>query len=108
MESSSLHKVDPFLNDLYQFTCSFGYFQANKHHHQATFEVFFRKSPFQGEYTVFAGLEALRYALERFRITEEHTMFLKKQLPQLTEEYLQWLRQDFVGQCSFKGRCGQI
>ena len=69
MQSESLHKSDAFYNDLYQFTCSFGYFQANKHNDEATFEVFFRKNPFGGEYTIFAGLEAVRQFLMSFKIT---------------------------------------
>lgn len=50
------NQIDLLFNDLYQFTCSFSYFQNGKHEDEATFEVFFRKYPFGGEYAIFAGL----------------------------------------------------
>ena len=56
MEKQPTNNVDVLLNDLYQFTCSFTYFQAKKHEQEATFEVFFRKHPFGGQYAIFAGL----------------------------------------------------
>ena len=47
-QNEPLHKVDLFSTDLYQFTCSYTYFEANTHEDIATFEVFFRKHPFKG------------------------------------------------------------
>lgn len=87
--------VDVLLNDLYQFTCSYSYFQSNKHEEQATFQIFFRKYPFGGQYAIFAGLEAVREFINSFQITAEHKEFLQETLPQLTQEYFQWITQDF-------------
>lgn len=63
-------QIDVLLNDLYQFTCSYSYFQNGKHEDEATFEVFFRKYPFGGEYTIFAGLENVRRFISSFKITK--------------------------------------
>jgi nicotinate phosphoribosyltransferase len=57
--------------------------------------VFFRKYPFGGEYAIFAGLEAVRSFINTFTITEQHEQFLKEVLPELTQEYFQWIKQDF-------------
>jgi nicotinate phosphoribosyltransferase len=70
--------ITPLLTDLYEVTMAYVYFREGRHLLPATFELFFRKNPFQGEYTVFAGLtEVLRFVQEQFRFTEEHTAFLK-------------------------------
>lgn len=94
--------MDLLFNDLYQFTCSFSYFSSNRHEDQATFEVFFRKYPFNGEYAIFAGLEAVRKFIHDFRLTPEHEQYLRLTLPQLTEDYFAWLRQDFRSQIQIR------
>ena len=90
------NQIDLLFNDLYQFTCSYSYFQNNKHEDQATFEVFFRKYPFGGEYVIFAGLEAVRKFISSFQLTPEQEQFLKETLPNLSEDYFTWLKQDFT------------
>ena len=102
METQPFNQIDVLYNDLYQFTCSFSYFQANKHEDEATFEVFFRKHPFGGQYAIFAGLEAVRKFIDSFTITEEHETFLKNTLPNLSPEYFQWIRQDFSSKIKVK------
>ncbi|KAI1715730.1 nicotinate phosphoribosyltransferase (NAPRTase) family domain-containing protein [Ditylenchus destructor] len=77
--------VQPLLNDYYQFTMCYAYWRAGIHEDQATFDLFFRKSPFQGEYTVFAGLEDCLRFVENFRFSQSDMQFLKKMLPSATE-----------------------
>lgn len=51
----------------------------------ARFDLLFRKSPFGGEYTVFAGLEeCIRYAAN-FRFTPADLTYLRTVLPATTE-----------------------
>lgn len=50
------HRITPLYTDLYQFTCSYSYFLSGKHNDLATFECFFRKHPFKGEYTILGGI----------------------------------------------------
>lgn len=69
--------VTPLLTDLYQITMAYGYWKTNRHNDHAVFELFFRKNPFQGEYTVFAGIdECLKY-LSDFRFSREDIDYLK-------------------------------
>jgi len=51
----------------------YSYWKAGKGDEVATFDLFFRKNPFGGEFTIFAGLEeCIRFLLE-FKFTREDT-----------------------------------
>ena len=45
------------LTDLYQLTMSYAYWVNGKHDQRAVYDLFFRKCPFKGQFTIFAGLE---------------------------------------------------
>lgn len=47
------------------------------HNEIATFELFYRKSPFGGEYTVFAGLGEIISFLKYYKFTEEMINYTK-------------------------------
>lgn len=53
------------------------YFSSNKKNSVATFELFFRKCPFGGEYAVLAGYDLVRDILQNFRFSETDLDYLK-------------------------------
>lgn len=59
--------VTPLLTDMYQLSMAYAYWKNGKANDPAVFELFFRKSPFGGEYTVFAGLGEVLEFLAEFR-----------------------------------------
>lgn len=86
--------VNPLLTDLYQYTMAYAYWKAGKHNERAVFDLFFRRSPFGGEYTVFAGLEECIRFIANFKFTAEDIDFLRGALPGGCEEgFLDYLRQ---------------
>ena len=49
--------MNPLFTDLYQITMAYGEWKAGRHDVASVFEAFFRKAPFKGNYTIFAGLD---------------------------------------------------
>jgi nicotinate phosphoribosyltransferase len=69
--------VNALLTDLYQLTMAYAYWQAGKHNDNATFDLFFRKCPFYGEFAVFAGLGEVMRFLRTFRLTSDDIDYLR-------------------------------
>lgn len=83
--------VDPLLTDLYQISMAYAYWVAGKQDQDAIFDLFFRKNPFKGEYTIFAGLEeCLRY-VNSFRFTESMVSKLRVKFPQWPDAFWSWI-----------------
>ena len=64
------------LTDLYQLTMAHGYWKNGVQDREAVFDLFFRRHPFQGGYTVCAGLAGALEILEHFRFDEEDLAYL--------------------------------
>lgn len=74
--------VTPLLTDLYQITMAYAYWKTNQHQRPAHFELFFRKNPFGGSYTLFAGLDEVLKFLSNFRFSDDDIEYLRN-TPQL-------------------------
>jgi len=86
--------VQPLLTDLYQITMAYAYWKSGKIHDTAVFDLYFRKNPFQGEFTIFAGLEECLKFFENFHYSDSDIEYLKQTLPQTIEpEFFVFLRQ---------------
>ena len=64
------------LTDLYQLTMAYGYWKNGAHDREAVFDLFFRRHPFLGGYTVCAGLASAIDLLDHFRFEEEDLIYL--------------------------------
>ncbi|XP_060579537.1 nicotinate phosphoribosyltransferase-like, partial [Ruditapes philippinarum] len=78
--------IQPILTDLYQITMSYAYWKSGKMNDHAVFDLYFRKNPFKGEFTVFAGLEEVVKFLQNFHFSDSDIQYLKSVLPSYTEE----------------------
>ena len=98
-----VRQIELFNNDLYEFTCSYAYFKQNKHEQTATFDIFFRKYPFKGEYLIFAGLEDVKAFIKNLKFTAEHEEYIKELFPHMEDKYFEWLKQDFSKKVTVRG-----
>lgn len=63
--------------DHYQLTMIQGYLLTGKKDVRATFDYFFRKSPFNGAYVIFAGLSDIIEFIENLNFSEEDCNYLE-------------------------------
>ncbi|KAJ8670507.1 hypothetical protein QAD02_001766 [Eretmocerus hayati] len=85
--------VQPLLTDLYQITMAYAYWKNGKMNDHAVFDLFFRKNPFRGEFTVFAGLEECLKFLNKFHYSDSDIEYLKSAMPSCVEpEFFEFLR----------------
>jgi nicotinate phosphoribosyltransferase len=62
--------------DFYELTMAQGYWKRGVSAQRVVFDYFYRRQPFSGGYSVFAGLGTLLDALKGFRFTDEDIRFL--------------------------------
>jgi nicotinate phosphoribosyltransferase len=80
----------PLFTDLYQLTMMQAYKKSGMNRCGACFDLFFRENPFNGGYTVFAGLlEAVQF-LQGLRFSEEDIAYLKT-LGLFQDDFLKYL-----------------
>ncbi len=78
------------LTDLYQLTMMQGYYFAGKKNYTAVFDRFYRINPYNGGYTVFAGLEHVIDYIQSLFFTEEDIDYLRS-LGIFKEDFLDYL-----------------
>ncbi len=78
--------------DLYELTMAQGYFRYEMNS-RVVFDMFFRRQPFGGGFSVFAGLEDLITALEGFRFRSDDLEYLES-LGIFADDFLRYL-EDF-------------
>lgn len=74
---SEIYKTSlSLLTDLYQITMAHGYWKLGRAEREAVFHLFFRENPFQGGYTVVAGLDYIVEYLRQFRFLQDDIDYL--------------------------------
>ncbi|WP_250630541.1 nicotinate phosphoribosyltransferase [Rhodoflexus caldus] len=64
------------LTDLYQITMAYGYWKSQMTEREAVFNLFFRKNPFNGGYTIAGGLSYAIDFLENFHFDDSDIAYL--------------------------------
>ncbi|MEG0075765.1 MAG: nicotinate phosphoribosyltransferase [Eubacterium sp.] len=85
--------------DLYQLSMGNVYLEDGKQDEIAVFDVFIRRNPFKGGYTVCAGLEQVIDYIEGLAFEEEDVCLLEKNHPEFSRGFLDYLRNfKFIGE----------
>jgi len=84
--------VQPLLTDMYQITMAYANWRSGKQGDTAVFDLFFRKAPFGGEFTIFVGLTDCLAYLEAFRFSQSDLDYLRQQLPDLEPAFFDFLK----------------
>lgn len=92
--------------DFYELTMAQGYFFCGKKDDTATFNYFFRTNPYQGGFTIFAGLQDFLKMLLNYRFSESDINYLAEH--GFKKEFLKYLSEfRFTGQIQ-SAREGEI
>ena len=84
--------TNALLTDLYQLTMMQGLFFEGKHEQACVFDRYYRTNPFQGGYTVVAGLEHLIDYVGHIHFSDDDIAYLKS-TGFFRDEFLEYLRQ---------------
>ena len=76
--------------DNYEFKMSQTYFDKGLKDIKVYFDIFFRKNPFEGGYTIFGGLEDIIDYINNFKFEKEDIEYLRSKKC-YTEEFLEYL-----------------
>lgn len=77
--------------DFYELTMSYNYFKLNKHEEIVYFDMFFRRNPDCGGFTIMAGLQQLIEAIQDIHFTEGDIDYLRT-FNFFDEEFFDYLR----------------
>ncbi|MCE1196614.1 nicotinate phosphoribosyltransferase, partial [bacterium] len=93
--------------DFYELTMAQGYWKRGIFEHRVAFDYFFRRQPFAGGYSVFAGLGTLLDSLEGFRFSADDIAYLSS-LNMFEKGFLEYLENFAFSGDIFSVREGEI
>lgn len=74
------NNINALFMDFYHLIMAYTYFKQEKHNLKATFEIYFRKCPFEGKYAVLAGTDEVIKYINSFRFTKSQLDFVKNKM----------------------------
>ena len=84
--------VGPTLTDMYQISMTYAHWKNGRVNEPSCFDLFFRKNPFKGEFTVFCGLEEVLRFCHSFKFTDEDIHYLQSIMPTCDPAFFPWLQ----------------
>jgi nicotinate phosphoribosyltransferase len=88
--------TNALLTDFYELTMAAGYFEQGKASDTAAFDLYFRQNPFNGGYSIAAGLEDAVHSIMECRFGKEDLQYLEMQTaakgtPVFPKKFLEYL-----------------
>ena len=85
------HFTNALLTDMYQISMAYASFRGGFHMTNAVFDLFFRTSPFKGQFAVFAGLEEVLRFVSKWSFSKGDIDYIRSILPNAEEKFFEWL-----------------
>lgn len=87
------NNINALFMDFYHLIMAYTYFKQEKHNLKATFEIYFRKCPFEGKYAILAGTDEVIKYINSFRFTNSQLDYLKKKMSNYedVEHFIEYL-----------------
>ena len=90
MQKQSQERNITMMMDLYELTMSNGYFLQENKDTKVAFDVFFRRNPDGGGFSIFAGLEQILEYIENMHFGPQDIEYLRS-LNLFDDDFLQYL-----------------
>jgi len=87
-----MNRISALLTDSYQISMGYSYWKANTHNDITTFELFFRKCPFGGEYVIVGGISESIEFIKNFSFTDEEVNLLKSHFINWDKNFFDYLK----------------
>ncbi|EFA77313.1 nicotinate phosphoribosyltransferase-like protein [Heterostelium album PN500] len=84
--------VTPLLTDMYQITMAYSLWKNQRHNIHTVFDLYFRKNPFRGEFTVFAGLEEVIRFVSDFHFNDDEVEHIRSLIPDCDQGFIDYLK----------------
>ncbi len=91
MPTVSSERNITLIMDFYELTMSYNYFKLGKHEETVYFDMFFRRNPDRGGFTIMAGLQQLIEAIKDIHFSEGDIEYLRS-FNLFDEEFFDYLR----------------
>lgn len=91
-------RLGPLFTDQYELVMAYGYWQLGKAEQEAVFHAYFRRNPFQGNYTICCGLGHIIDFIQHWKFSSADINYLRTlttpaHTPLFSEEFLIYLQQ---------------
>lgn len=96
------------LTDFYQLSMAYAYWKNGLQHKEAVFHLIFRRAPFNGGFTIAAGLESVINYIERYRFDPSDLEYLSSLRTESDQPYFSQPFLDYLADLKFTGQIDAV
>lgn len=96
------------LTDFYELTMAYGYWKLGLNRKEAVFDLFFRRSPFQGGFTIATGLESVVDFIQNFHFDSSDLSYLEGLRGPDDKPYFDTQFLDYLSKIKFSGQVDAV
>ena len=74
-----LSLFSPLITGFYQFTIIYSYWKNKRHDEKASFDLYFKKNSLNACYSIFSGLDEIKYFPSNMKFNNDYISYFKTQ-----------------------------